>query len=101
MGSEQTDDICGETTSLDAVYSPAAAGFEPWPDLPLKEWQDSYATLHMWTQIVGKIRLTQTSWVNHSWHVSLYLTSRGLTTSPLPLATGPVSLILTFSTTGC
>lgn len=57
---------------------------EPWPALPLGEWKDTYATLHMWTQIVGKIRLSQTPWVNHSWHVTLYVTSRGLTTSPIP-----------------
>jgi hypothetical protein len=50
---------------------------ELWPALPLEEWEDTYATLHMWTQIVGKIRLTQTPWVNHSWHTTLYVTSRG------------------------
>jgi len=55
-----------------------------WPDLPFKEWSDTCATLHMWTQIVGKIRLSQTPWINHSWHVPLYLTARGLTTSPIP-----------------
>lgn len=55
-----------------------------WPSLPLAEWQDTYATLHMWMQIVGKIRLVQTPWVNHSWHVTSYVTSRGLTTSPIP-----------------
>ena len=55
-----------------------------WPSLPFDEWKDTCATLHMWTQIVGKIRLTQTPWVNHSWHVTLYITSRGLTTSPMP-----------------
>jgi len=57
---------------------------EQWPDLPLEEWKDTYATLHMWTQIVGKIRMVQTPWVNHSWHVTLYVTARGLTTSPIP-----------------
>jgi Family of unknown function (DUF5996) len=56
----------------------------PWPDLPFAEWQDTAVTLHMWTQIVGKIRLTLTPWTNHSWHVTLYVTSRGLTTSPIP-----------------
>lgn len=56
----------------------------PWPELPLDDWQDTYTTLHMWTQIVGKIRLVQTPWINHSWHVPLYLTVRGLTTSPIP-----------------
>jgi len=55
-----------------------------WPSLPFDEWKETCATLHMWTQIVGKIRLTQTPWVNHSWHVTLYVTSRGLTTSPMP-----------------
>jgi hypothetical protein len=55
-----------------------------WPALPFAEWKDTAATLHMWTQIVGKIRLTLSPWTNHSWHVTLYVTSRGLTTSPIP-----------------
>ncbi len=55
-----------------------------WPSLPFEEWKETCATLQMWTQIVGKIRLTQTPWVNHSWHVTLYVTARGLTTSPIP-----------------
>jgi len=55
-----------------------------WPSLPFAEWKDTAITLHMWTQIVGKIRLTLTQWTNHSWHVTLYVTSRGLTTSPIP-----------------
>lgn len=55
-----------------------------WPALPLAEWKDTYATLHMWTQIVGKIRLAQTPLVNHWWNVPLYVTVRGLTTSPMP-----------------
>ena len=59
-------------------------GREDWPELPFHEWKDTYATLHMWTQIVGKIRLVQTPWVNHSWHVALYVTACGLTTSPIP-----------------
>src|SRR5204863_4793369 len=57
---------------------------EFWPPLPFAEWKETAATLHMWTQIVGKIRLTRTPWINHSWHVTLYVTSRGLTTSPIP-----------------
>ena len=57
---------------------------EAWPGLSLEEWKDTYATLHMWTQVIGKIRFAQTPWVNHSWHVTLYVTSRGLTTSPIP-----------------
>jgi len=57
---------------------------DQWPDLSFEKWRDTYATLHMWTQIVGKIRLAQTPWINHSWHVTLYVTARGLTTSPIP-----------------
>jgi hypothetical protein len=55
-----------------------------WPDLPYAQWKDTYATLHLWTQIVGKIRLAQTPWLNHSWHVTLYVSARGLTTGPIP-----------------
>ena len=55
-----------------------------WPELNYTEWKDTLSTLHMWTQIVGKIRLRLTPWMNHSWHVTLYVTSRGLTTSPIP-----------------
>jgi len=44
---------------------------EFWPPLPYEEWQDTAQTLHLWTQIVGKVRLTLTTWVNHSWHVTL------------------------------
>jgi len=55
-----------------------------WPELPFTAWSDTVATLHLWTQIVGKIRLVQTPWTNHSWHVPLYLTARGLSTSPIP-----------------
>src|SRR5262249_32686110 len=55
-----------------------------WPALPLAEWRDTYATFHMWTQIVGKIRMALTPAVNHWWHVVLYVTPRGLTTSPIP-----------------
>jgi Family of unknown function (DUF5996) len=60
---------------------------EIWPRLPFEDWQDTYATLHMWTQIVGKIRLVQTPWVNHSWHVALYVTPRGMTTTAIPHGT--------------
>lgn len=55
-----------------------------WPELPYAAWQDTAATLQLWTQIVGKIRLTQTPWLNHSWHVTLYVSARGLTTGPMP-----------------
>ena len=59
---------------------------EAWPDLSYEAWRDTCATLQLWTQIVGKIRLSQTPWLNHSWHVTLYVTARGLTTSPIPFA---------------
>ncbi len=55
-----------------------------WPALPYFAWRETYTTLHLWTQIVGKIRLSLTPWQNHSWHVALYVTTRGLTTSPIP-----------------
>jgi len=57
---------------------------ECWPALRLADWQETYATLHMWTQIVGKIRLELTPKVNHWWNVPLYLSSRGLYTSIIP-----------------
>jgi uncharacterized protein DUF5996 len=56
----------------------------PWPALPLAEWKDTYSTLHMWTQIVGKIRLALTPLVNHWWNVPLYIEPRGLSTSAIP-----------------
>jgi hypothetical protein len=57
---------------------------EAWPSLPLAAWKDTRDTLHMWTQIVGKIRLKLTPYLNHWWEVPFYLTSRGLTTTPIP-----------------
>lgn len=57
---------------------------ECWPSLPLDSWEDTRATLHMWTQIVGKVRLALTPLVNHWWNVTLYVTARGLTTSIIP-----------------
>jgi hypothetical protein len=56
----------------------------PWPELPTAAWRETYATLHLWTQIIGKVRLVRSPWLNHSWHVALYVTARGLTTSPIP-----------------
>ena len=52
----------------------------PWPELPYAAWKDTCATLHLWTQVVGKIRLAFTPWLNHSWHVTLHVTARGLGT---------------------
>ena len=59
-----------------------------WPALPLTEWKDTYATLHMWTQIVGKVRLALSPAINHYWGTTLYVTARGLTTSPIPYPKG-------------
>ena len=67
-----------------------------WPPLPYEEWKDTLATLHLWTQVVGKIRLAQTPWTNHSWHVTLYVTSRGLTTSPIPYGTRTFEMVFDF-----
>jgi len=57
---------------------------ERWPALPLEAWKDTRETLHMWMQIVGKVRLVLSPFENHWWHVPLYVTARGLTTSPIP-----------------
>ena len=69
------------------LSSPARSVSADWPALPLEEWKETYATLHRWSQIVGKVRLARTPWINHSWHVTLYVTARGLTTSPIPWGT--------------
>ena len=65
--------------------------------LPLAEWQDTYYTLHMWTQIVGKIRLTLSPMLNHWWQVPLYVTSRGLTTSPIPYQQQNFEILFNFN----
>jgi hypothetical protein len=57
---------------------------ERWPALPYADWKETAATLQLWTQIAGKIRLAKTPWLNHSWHVALYVSARGLTTGPIP-----------------
>src|SRR5690348_3133856 len=53
----------------------------PWPPLPYADWRETCTTLHRWTQIVGKVRLALTPWINHSWQATFYVTVRGLTTS--------------------
>lgn len=55
-----------------------------WPELAYADWKDTCEALHLWTQIVGKYRLAHTPWINHSWHATLYVTPRGLTTGPIP-----------------
>jgi hypothetical protein len=63
---------------------PTEANQNLWPELPLDAWKDTYATLHMWTQIVGKVRLALSPPLNHWWQVPLYVSARGLTTSAIP-----------------
>src|SRR6266404_2944688 len=65
-----------------------------WPSLPFADWQDTCATLQLWTQVVGKIRLAQAPMINHWWQVPLYVTARGLTTSPIPF--GAISFQIDF-----
>ena len=67
-----------------------------WPALPLAEWKDTYATLHMWTQIVGKVRLALCPNINHWWGTAFYLTARGLTTSAMPYKNGVVEMRFDF-----
>ncbi|WP_024510547.1 DUF5996 family protein [Bradyrhizobium sp. ARR65] len=68
----------------------------PWPELPTAAWRETCATLHLFTQIIGKVRLSRTPWLNHSWHVTLYVTARGLSTSPIPDGAGIFELELDF-----
>ena len=68
----------------------------PWPELPTASWRETYETLHLWSQIVGKIRLARAPWLNHSWHVALYVTARGLTTSPIPDGLGSFQIDFDF-----
>lgn len=57
---------------------------QAWPELPYEAWRETLETLHLWTQIVGKVRLVLSPWLNHSWHATFYPTARGLTTGPIP-----------------
>jgi len=68
----------------------------PWPALPYEEWSTTLKTLHMWTQIVGKIRLRMMPWQNHSWHSTLYITARGLTTGSMPYGHGILEIEFDF-----
>src|SRR5260370_20142986 len=70
----------------------SSRGAAAWPPLPLDGWRDTYATLHMWSQIVGKTRLALAPMENHWWQVALYVTPRGLTTSAIPAGTRPFAL---------
>src|SRR3979411_1515604 len=73
----------------------SGASPSPWPDLPTAAWRESCEALQLWTQIIGKTRLVRTPWLNHSWHVALYVTARGLTTSPVP--DGPRTFQIAFA----
>ncbi len=66
----------------------------PWPELAYPRWRDACATLQLWTQIVGKVRLSLTPWLNHSWHVTLLVSARGLGTPPI--AVGDRDLAIEF-----
>ena len=70
------------------MSTPSSSEKEAWPALPYAEWKDTCQTLHMWTQIVGKVRLALSSHINHWWEVPLYVSARGLTTSPIPYTRG-------------
>lgn len=69
---------------------------DAWPPLPFEEWEDTCSTLHMWTQIIGKIRLALVPHINHWWQVPLYVSSRGLTTSPMPYDTRTLTIEFNF-----
>ncbi len=69
---------------------------QPWPEIRFEQLKDTLATVHLWTQIVGKIRLKNMPWLNHSWHVSLYVSSRGLTTGSIPYSRGIFQLDMDF-----
>src|SRR5581483_5638397 len=69
---------------------------QDWPELPLSEWEATYRTLHMWTQIAGKIRLRLAPLENHWWNCALYVNSRGLTTSLIPYGSGGFELQFDF-----
>ena len=77
---------------------PRAAGTSPapWPELPWRDWEPTVSTLHLWLQIVGKVRLALAPPLNHWWHVPLYVTARGLTTSPVPYGGGAFQVDLDF-----
>jgi hypothetical protein len=77
-------------------HDPGDPAASAWPALPLADWSETYATLHRWTQIVGKIRLMRSPLWNHWWQVALYLTPRGLTTSPIPYERGVFAIDFDF-----
>jgi hypothetical protein len=83
---------------MTSTYMQQTPHREAWPALPYSEWKDTCATLHMWTQIAGKIRLHFSPHVNHWWEVPLYVSARGLTTSPIPFGSGIFEMEFDFLT---
>jgi Family of unknown function (DUF5996) len=92
QGSEMKQDELGAKSVAPAT----PANTDAWPSLPLEAWRETSETLHLWMQIVGKIRLSRTPWVNHGWNVTLYVTARGLTTSPIAYETRTFQLDFDF-----
>ncbi len=81
---------------MPATERPSQSSASDWPDIPLGDWADTCATLHLWTQVIGKIRLAHAPMINHWWQVPLYVTCRGLTTSPIPYGTRSFQLDFDF-----
>ena len=77
---------------MDPIPNPGTTAV--WPDIPFGAWRETCAGLHLYTQIVGKYRLARTPWVNHSWHATLYVNARGLTSSLVPDGSGGIELEL-------
>src|SRR5690606_39371852 len=69
---------------------------ERWPEIAYVQWRETCTALHLWSQIMGKYRFAHTPWVNHSWHATLYVTPRGLTTGVVPDGEGVVTLTFDF-----
>jgi len=80
----------------DAINTQHGDRIEGWPALPYEEWRDTCQTLHLWTQIVGKVRMELSPFLNHWWHVTLYVTPRGLTTSAIPYHGGTFDVTFDF-----
>ncbi len=78
------------------TLEPVGSLVESWPALPLDDWRPTYATLHMWMQVVGKIRLALTPMVNHWWNSTLYVTARGVGTGPMPCGARDVEILFDF-----
>jgi hypothetical protein len=81
---------------MSRVHNGGMSLSSPLPDLPLSAWSDTCDTLHRWTQVVGKVRMVQTPLVNHWWNVTLYVTSRGLATSPIPYGARIFEIVFDF-----